>query len=74
MFLNSARIFLIGNIRIHLWDVIVFKFFLGLVIINLFLFGLGAGWFGFKPSEVEIGAHTKAPTEFRPQAIRFTNE
>lgn len=50
------------------------KFIFGLVIINVFLFGLGAGWFGFKPSEVEIGAHTKTPTEFRPQAIRFTKD
>lgn len=45
--------------------------FLVLLIANVFLFGLGAGWFGLVPSEMNVGAGTKAPVEFKPQAIHF---
>ncbi len=44
------------------------------MLINVLLFGLGAGWFGFIPSETQIGAQIKPPTEFRPQAIIFSKD
>lgn len=47
------------------------KFFFVLVCINIVLYALGAGWFGFSPSELELGAQTRVPTEFRPQDIHF---
>lgn len=52
----------------------MFKLLFSLLLINLFLFGLGAGWFGFKPSEVKIGAPAKPPIEFRPQAFTFPKQ
>ncbi len=45
--------------------------FLALFIANVFLFGLGAGWFGIVPSDMNMGAGTKAPIEFKPQSIHF---
>ncbi len=52
----------------------MFKLLFSLILINIFLFGLGAGWFGFIPSEMQIGAQVKTPTEFRPQAISFSKD
>lgn len=46
--------------------------FLVLLLANVFLFGLGAGWFGIVPSDMNLGSGTKAPVEFKPQAIHFT--
>ena len=45
--------------------------FLVLLLANVFLFGLGAGWFGVVPSDMSLGAGTKVPVEFKPQAIHF---
>ncbi|NEN75568.1 hypothetical protein F9B74_04395 [Pelistega sp. NLN82] len=49
----------------------MFKFLFFLVLINLLLFGLGSGWFGFTPSDTTMGVKTKPLVEFRPQDIQL---
>lgn len=42
-----------------------------LLLANVFLYSLGVGWLGIVPSEINMGAGTKVPVEFKPQLIDF---
>ncbi|WP_176752479.1 hypothetical protein [Pelistega sp. MC2] len=52
----------------------VIKFLLSLILLNVILYGLGANWFGFTPSETKITQNNRLPIEYRPQNIQLIKD
>lgn len=44
-------------------------FLLLTILLNVLVFGLGAGWFSWVPDQSELANEVARPTEFRPKDI-----
>ena len=42
-----------------------------LLLVNLLIYGLGAGWIGFKPSELKMSSGSPRVVEYKPRDIRI---
>ena len=47
------------------------KLFILLFLVNLLVYGLGAGWLGFKPSELKMSSGSPRVVEYKPRDIHI---
>jgi hypothetical protein len=47
------------------------KLFILLLLVNTLIYGLGAGWFGFKPSELQMSSGSPRIVEYKPRDIHI---
>ncbi|SUA53571.1 Uncharacterised protein [Oligella ureolytica] len=45
--------------------------FILLLLVNVLIYGLGAGWLGFKPSELKMSSGSPRIVEYKPRDIHI---